>query len=153
MGDPVAQTDAVNLRSLLANTGVRLVGRLGDLPNPADPDPLKRPNNGQAYLVQRDLAGNTIDRLVVFDTSLAPTGPVAKVAVLEPAADQAAIAGAAGTTDPGVPFDPPGGGTGAVLDYTANANGTVSAVVTPGAPATAWATPWCGLRAALPGPA
>ena len=132
VGDPVRQTDAVNLRSLLANSGLRLVGRLGDLPNPADPDPLKRPNNGQAYLVQRDLAGNTIDRLVVFDTSLAPTGPVAKVAVLEPTADQAAIAAAAGTTDPGVPFDlpGPGGGTGAVLDYTANANGTVSALVT-----------------------
>ena len=65
----------------------------------------------------------------MFDASLGATGGVAAVQVVEPAADRPIIQAAAGTDDPGKMFTA-GGGTGAVLNLTAMADGTIRGTVT-----------------------
>lgn len=132
LADPTQPTDGVNLRTLLVRAGMHIVARVGNLPTPSDPDPLKQPTDGTSYLVKFDLDGNPMDRIAVWDGNQKATGGVAAVDVVEPAADTAAITAAAGTSDPGNPFTA-GAGTGAVLDLLANADGSITATVaTPG---------------------
>ena len=125
---PGGALDAVNLRTLLNTAGIQFAGRVGNLPSPIDPDPTKRPRSGQPYLIKFDLNGQPMDRIAVWDDALAATGGVKEVHIAEPPADTAAIIAAAGTSDPGNPFDV-GGGKGAVLDLLANADGSMSATV------------------------
>ena len=125
---PQGDQDAVNLRTFLAKAGIKFAARVANLPSPSDPDPTIRPADGVAYLVRFDLAGNTLNRLAVWSSSGTTTGPVAEVDVIEPPADLAAITAAAGTSDPGNPFDA-GAGTGAILDFLANASGQITATV------------------------
>ena len=136
VADAIAQDDAVTLQQLQANAGVKFAARVGNLPSPTDPDPTKRPLAGQPYLVKLDLNGQPMDRIAVWDSTGPATGGVAAVDVVEPAADAAVITAAAGTSDPGNLFDV-NGGTGAVLDLLANADGSITATVT--APGTGYA--------------
>ena len=136
IADAIAQDDAVTLQQLQANAGVKFAARVGNLPSPTDPDPTKRPLAGQPYLVKLDLNGQPMDRIAVWDSTGPATGGVAAVDVVEPAADAAVITAAAGTSDPGNLFDV-NGGTGAVLDLLANADGSITATVT--APGTGYA--------------
>ena len=134
--DPTAATDGVNLQTLRRESGFALVARVGNLPNPNDPDPLKRPINGKAYLIQLDLDGQPVDRIAVWDGSLPSTGGVAAIQVLEPPGDAALIATQVGSDDGGKTFDV-NAGTGCVLDLQAQADGTILAKVT--APGTGYA--------------
>ena len=136
VADAIALDDAVTLQQLQANAGVKFAARVGNLPSPTDPDPTKRPLAGQPYLVKLDLNGQPMDRIAVWDSTGPATGGVAAVDVVEPAADAAVITAAAGTSDPGNLFDV-NGGTGAVLDLLANADGSITATVT--APGTGYA--------------
>jgi hypothetical protein len=129
LADPTQPTDGVNLRTLELLAGMHIVARVGNLPSPSDPDQTKHPKNGTSYLVKFDLDGNPMDRIAVWDDNQKPTGGVAAVDVIEPAADAAAITAAAGTSDPGNPFTA-GAGTNAVLDLLANADGSITATVT-----------------------
>jgi hypothetical protein len=129
LADATQLLDGVNLQTLQKEAGFHFAGRIGDLPSPQDPDPLKRPINGRAYLVKLDLRGNPIDRIAVWDASQAATGGVAAVDVIEPAADAAAITAAVGTTDSGKPFTA-GAGTNAVISLLANADGSITGTVT-----------------------
>ena len=129
IADAIAQDDAVTLQQLQANSGVKLAARIGNLPSPTDPDPTKRPLPGQPYLIKLDLNGQPMDRIAVWDPTGVVTGGVAAVDVIEPAADTAVITGAAGTSDPGNPFDV-NSGVGAILDLLANADGSITATVT-----------------------
>lgn len=129
LADPTAGTDGVNLQTLKREAGVHMAARIGNLPSPNDPDPTKRPVDGRAYLVKYTLDGQPMDRIAVWDGSQPATGGVGAVDVIEPAADAAAITAAAGTSDAGKPFTA-GRGVGAVLDLTANADGTITGTVT-----------------------
>lgn len=129
LADPTDATDGVNLQTLKREAGFHTVARMGNLPSPSDPDPKKRPVPGRGYLVKFDLSGNLQDRIAVWDPTLSTTGGVGAVDVIEPAADGAVIAAAAGTDDPGKPITA-GKGVGGVMDLTANADGSITATIT-----------------------
>ena len=127
--DPTAGTDGVNLQTLRREAGFALVGRVGNLPNPTDPDPLKRPTDGKGYLIQLDLDGKPVDRIAVWDASRPSTGGVAAIQVLEPPGDIALIQANVGSDDGGKTFDV-NAGTGCVLDLKAQPDGSILANVT-----------------------
>lgn len=97
VADAIALDDAVTLQQLQANAGVKFAARVGNLPSPTDPDPTKRPLNGQSYLIKLDLNGQPMDRLAVWDGSASPTGGIASVLAAVDPADAAAIIAAVGT--------------------------------------------------------
>lgn len=116
---------------ILREAGFGMAGRVGNLPSPADPDPDRRPVLGKPYLVKMDLAGETLDRIGIWDDSLTVVGGVAALYVDVPPAEvghvQAEAAG--GGSWPGEPFEKAGNGD-CVYVLQPNADGTVSATVT-----------------------
>jgi len=131
IADPVAADDAVNLRTLQSQSGVHFVARLSNLPSVQDPDPTRRPLDGQLYFVKFDLAGNRIDRLYAFDDSIGHTGPIATLTVeSDNPADAATITALVGTQDIGRPMALSGNGVGAIADLTAQASGVITATLT-----------------------
>ena len=73
--------DAVNLRTLMTAGGLGVVARAGNLPDPTDPDPSKRPSPNKAYLIRLDGSGDPLYRLAYWDASAPPPGSQGAVTV------------------------------------------------------------------------
>jgi len=136
LGDPLQWNDPAGAQDFLPRdwmleraNWIDSKGRISDLPVSTPANPIR---SGTVYVINQDIDGEQLDRLVMWDENLHTTGPVAVVKCIVPAGLQSAVIAEAanGSQFNGEQFVSSETGLGCIFDAVPNNSGEIICTVT-----------------------